>query len=74
MHCAVAEPLIGHSDFPLAGSGVDGPAQSGQVAMRCIAESLSPQDADDTIAPAIGVWSAISKASKWIDKRGMCGR
>ncbi len=73
-HCAVAGSPIGHPEFPLAGSGIDGLAQSGQFATCCNAASPSAQDAGDTMALASGAWSAIRKASKWTRKRGMCRR
>jgi hypothetical protein len=34
MHCAAADPLIGHPEFPVTGSGVEGPAQSTQVTIN----------------------------------------
>lgn len=49
-HCAVAGSPIGHPESPLAGSRIDGLAQSGQVTACCIAVSPSAQDADDIVA------------------------
>lgn len=74
VHCVPAMPVIGQPESPFAGSGMAGPAQSGQVT-SCDIDPWSPaHGAGGAVAPATGVYAATSNASKSARERRMCRR